>query len=210
MLVRWIANSFVVSTLVTVGVLITSALAGYAFSHLEFWGKNLFFIFVLGTLMIPFEATIVPNFLFVQWLGWTDTYQGLIVPFTASAFGIFLLRQYFMTIPRELHEAAVIDGCGRTRYLWSFLLPLARPALATLALYTFLTTWNQFYWPLLVTNSSEWRTTQLGIAIFRNSEANVLNYQMAATLIILIPTLLPLIFGQRQLIRGLTAGILKG
>nr|MBA2679327.1 carbohydrate ABC transporter permease [Ktedonobacteraceae bacterium] len=102
-----------------------------------------------------------------------------------------------------------LDGCGHFRYLWSFILPLARPALATVALYTFLSTWNQFYWPLLVTDSSQWRTTQIGITIFHSSEIQILNTQMAATLIILIPTLLPLIFGQRQLVRGLTAGILK-
>jgi ABC-type Fe3+ transport system permease subunit len=134
----------------------------------------------------------------------------LIVPFLASGFGIFLLRQYFLTIPRDLYEAAVIDGCGRTRYLWAILLPLSRPALGTLAVYAFLNTWNQYYWPLLVTDSTEWRTTQVGIAVFRSSEIAVYNLQMAATLIVLCPTLLLLILGQRQLVRGLTAGALKG
>lgn len=208
-LVRWIINSFVVSSLVTIGVMFTSSLAAYAFTYLDFWGKNIFFVIALGTLMIPFEATIVPNFLFISRLGWNDSYQGLVAPFLAGGFGIFLLRQYFSTLPRELREAAMLDGCGHTRYLWSFLLPLARPALATLGLYTFLSTWNQFYWPLLVTDSSQWRTTQIGIAIFHSNEVQVLNAQMAATLIILIPTLIPLLLGQRQLVRGLTAGILK-
>lgn len=208
-LIRWIINSFVVSLLVTVGVLFTSSLAAYAFSYLNFWWKQGFFFIILGTLMIPFEATIVPNFLLILHLNWNDSYQGLVIPFLASGFGIFLLRQYFLTIPRELQEAAKLDGCGHMRYLWSFILPLARPALATVALYTFLSTWNQFYWPLLVTDSSQWRTTQIGITIFHSSEVQILNTQMAATLIILIPTLLPLIFGQRQLVRGLTAGILK-
>ncbi|MBE3561250.1 MAG: carbohydrate ABC transporter permease [Ktedonobacteraceae bacterium] len=209
-LLRWILNSFVVSSLVTVGVLTTSSLAAYAFAYLEFWGKPVFFFITLGTLMIPFEATIVPNYLFISRLGWHDSYQGLVVPFLASGFGIFFLRQYFLTIPYELREAAKLDGCGHTRYLWSFLLPLSRPALATLGLYTFLSTWNQFYWPLLITDSSPWRTTQIGIAIFHSNEVQVLNTQMAATLIILIPTFLPLFFGQRQLVRGLTAGVLKG
>jgi ABC-type glycerol-3-phosphate transport system permease component len=208
-LIRWIINSFVVSLLVTIGVLITSSLAAYAFASLEFWGKQIFFIVALGTLMIPFEATIVPNYLLISRLNWNDSYQGLVVPFLASGFGIFLLRQYFLTIPRELYEAARLDGCGRTRYLWSILLPVSRPALATLGLYTFLNTWNQFYWPLLVTDSSLWRTTQVGISIFHSNEVQVLNMQMAAAIIILIPTLLPLIVGQRQLVRGLTAGILK-
>lgn len=208
-LINWIINSFVVSLSVTAGVIITSSLAAYAFATLEFWGKSLLFILTLGTLMIPFEATIIPNFLFIARMGWIDSYQGLIVPFLASGFGIFLLRQYFLTVPRELYEAARLDGCGRTRYLWSFLLPISKPALATLGLYTFLSTWNQFYWPLLVTDASKWRTTQVGITIFHSNEVQVLNTQMAATLLIVIPTIIPLIFGQRQLVRGLTAGIFK-
>jgi sn-glycerol 3-phosphate transport system permease protein len=207
---RWILNSFIVATVVTIGQLITSSLAGYALATLNFPGKIFFFFFVLGTLMIPFEATIIPNYLLVANWGWKDSYQGLIVPFLATGFGIFLMRQYFMTIPRDLYEAAVIDGCGRTRYLWSILLPLSRPAVATLAVYTFLSTWNQYYWPLLITDQSEWRTTQTGIAVFRPAEANIYNVQMAATIIVMLPTLVLLIIAQRQLVRGLTAGALKG
>jgi sn-glycerol 3-phosphate transport system permease protein len=191
---RWILNSFVVSVAVTLGQLLTSALAAYALANLRF----------------PAKPCFIPNYLTITAWGWKDTYQGLIVPFLASGFGIFLLRQYFLTIPRELYEAAVIDGCGRTRYLWSVLLPLSRPALGTLAVYAFLNTWNQYYWPLLVTDSTEWRTTQVGIAVFRSSEIAVYNLQMAATLIVLFPTLLLLILGQRQLVRGLTEGALKG
>jgi ABC-type glycerol-3-phosphate transport system permease component len=207
---RWILNSFVVSVAVTLGQLLTSALAAYALANLRFPAKSFFFFVFLGTLMIPWESTIIPNYLAVTSWGWKDTYQGLIVPFLASGFGIFLLRQYFLTIPRDLYEAAVIDGCGRTRYLWSILLPLSRPVLGTLAVYAFLNTWNQYYWPLLVTDSTEWRTTQVGIAVFRSSEIAVYNLQMAATLIVLCPTLLLLILGQRQLVRGLTEGAVKG
>jgi ABC-type glycerol-3-phosphate transport system permease component len=207
---RWILNSFVVSVAVTLGQLITSALAAYALANLRFPAKSFFFFVFLGTLMIPWESTIIPNYLAITSWGWKDTYQGLIMPFLASGFGIFLLRQYFLTIPRDLYEAAVIDGCGRTRYLWSILLPLSRPALGTLAVYAFLNTWNQYYWPLLVTDSTEWRTTQVGITVFRSSEIAVYNLQMAATLIVLFPTLLLLILGQRQLVRGLTEGAVKG
>jgi ABC-type glycerol-3-phosphate transport system permease component len=207
---HWILNSFVVSIAVTLGQLITSALAAYALANLRFPAKSVFFFAFLGTLMIPWESTIIPNYLSITAWGWKDTYQGLIVPFLASGFGIFLLRQYFLTIPRELYEAAVIDGCSRTRYLWAVLLPLSRPALGTLAVYAFLNTWNQYYWPLLVTDSTEWRTTQVGIAVFRSSEIAVYNLQMAATLIVLFPTLILLILGQRQLVRGLTEGALKG
>jgi sn-glycerol 3-phosphate transport system permease protein len=209
-LTRWIVNSFVVALAVTLGQLITSALAAYALATMNFPGKIFFFFFFLGTLMIPWESTIIPNYLTVTRLGWKDSYQGLIAPFLAGGFGIFLLRQYFLTIPRDLYEAAVLDGCGYGRYLWSILLPLSRPALATLAVYTFLNTWNQYYWPLLIVDSPEWRTTQIGITAFRSSEVTVYNLQMASTLIVMLPTLILLVLGQRQLVRGLTAGALKG
>jgi sn-glycerol 3-phosphate transport system permease protein len=209
-LIRWIVNSFVVSLAVTLGQLITSALAAYALANINFRGKIFFFFFVLGTLMIPWESTIIPNYLAVTRLGWKDSYQGLIAPFVAGGFGIFLLRQYFLTLPRDLYEAAVLDGCGHARYLWSILLPLSRPALATLAVYTFLNTWNQYYWPLLIVDSPEWRTTQIGITAFRSSEVTVYNLQMASTLIVMLPTLILLVLGQRQLVRGLTSGALKG
>lgn len=207
---RWILNSFVVALAVTLGQLITCSLAAYALALLNFPGKTFFFFLILGTLMIPWEATVVPNYLTVVGLGWKDSYQGLIAPFLASGFGIFLLRQYFLTIPRELYEAAVLDGCGRTRYLWSVLLPLSRPALGTLAVYAFLNTYNQYYWPLLVTDSPEWRTTQVGITAFKSTEVALFNLQMAGTIIVMLPTLLLLVIGQRQLVRGLTAGALKG
>jgi sn-glycerol 3-phosphate transport system permease protein len=207
---RWVLNSFVVAGIVTVGQLITSSLAAYALATLTFPGKTLFFFLFLATLLIPWEATIVPNYLTVVGLGWKDSFQALFAPFLASGFGIFLLRQYFMTIPRDLFEAAVIDGCSRTRYLWAILLPLSRPALGTLAVYAFLNTYNQYYWPLLVTDSPEWRTTQVGITAFRSTEIALYNLQMAGTLIVMIPTLLLLVIGQRQLIAGLTSGALKG
>ena len=209
-LTRWIVNSFVVALAVTLGQFVTSALAAFALATMSFPAKVVFFFVFLGTLMIPWESTIIPNYLAITRLGWKDSYQGLIVPFLASGFGIFLLRQYFLTIPRDLYEAAVLDGCGPARYLWSILLPLSRPALATLAVYTFLNTWNQYYWPLLIVDSPEWRTTQIGITAFRSSEVTIYNLQMASTIIVMLPTLILLVLGQRQLVRGLTAGALKG
>lgn len=209
-LLRWILNSFVVATGVTVGVLVTSSLMAYALSFLNFPGRAVLLFVALGSLMVPFEATLIPNYLFIARIQWTDTYQGLILPFVASGFGIFLLRQYFLTLPRDLYDAAMVDGCGQIRYLLYIVVPLSRPALATLAVYTFLNTWNQFYWPLLVTNAPEWRTTQVGITVFRNFEYAVFNTQMAATLLVMLPTLILLIIGQRQLVSGLTAGALKG
>jgi sn-glycerol 3-phosphate transport system permease protein len=123
LLTRWIVNSFVVALAVMLGQLVTSTLAAYALANMNFWGKAFFFFFFLGTLMIPWESTIIPNYLFVTRLGWKDSYQGLIAPFLAGGFGIFLLRQYFLTIPRDLYEAAALDGCGHGRYLWSILVP---------------------------------------------------------------------------------------
>jgi sn-glycerol 3-phosphate transport system permease protein len=210
-IIRWIVNSFVAAFGVTLGVLISSSLFAYVLAYFNFPGKTLLLFIALGSLMVPFEATLIPNYLLVTQWGWTNTYQGLIVPFIASGFGIFLMRQYFLTLPRELYDAAMVDGCSRFRYLWLILLPLSRPALATLAVYTFLGTWNQFYWPLLVTSTTEWRTTQVGITIFRSFEGGaIFNMQMAATLIVMFPTLLLLVLGQRQLVSGLTAGALKG
>ena len=209
-LTRWIINSFVVSLAVTLGQLITSALAAYALANIDFPWKPLFFFVFLGSLMIPWESTIIPNYLTITRLGWKDSYQGLIIPFMASGFGVFLLRQHFKAIPRDLYEAAVIDGCSSTRYLWSILVPLSRPALATLAVYTFLNTWNQYYWPLLIVDSPEWRTTQIGITAFRSSEVTIYNLQMASTIIVMLPTLILLVLGQRHLVSGLTAGALKG
>jgi ABC-type glycerol-3-phosphate transport system permease component len=209
-LLRWIGNSFFVALVTMFGVLITSSLAAYALSMPGFALTRVVFFICLGTLMIPFEATIIPNYLFVSSLGWRDSYQGLIVPFLASGFGIFLLRQYFMTIPRELYEAAQLDGCSRFGYLWRILLPLSGPALATLAIYSFLGTYNAYYWPLLITDNTAWRTTQVGITVFRNIEYQFFNTQLAANLIVMLPTLLLLAIGQRQLVRGLTAGALKG
>jgi len=207
---RWILNSFVVAALVTAGQVLTSALAAYPLALLRFPGRTLFFLFFLGSLMIPWESTIIPNYLTIASLHWKDSYQGLVVPFLVSGFGIFLLRQSYMTLPKELYEAAALEGCSRTRYLSSFLLPLSRPALATLAIYSFLTTWNQYYWPLLVIDNPVWRTGQVGITAFRSSEIASFNLQMAANLVVMAPTLILLVFGQKQFVRGLTAGALKG
>ncbi len=207
---RWIVNSFVVATVTMISVMLTSSLTAYALAMPGFGLKKWVFFFCLGTLMIPFEATIIPNFLFVSGLGWRDSYQGLIAPFLASGFGIFLLRQYFLRIPRELYEAAQLDGCSRFGYLWRILLPLSGPALSTLGVYSFLGAYNAYYWPLLISDNTAWRTTQVGITVFRNIEYQFFNTQMAANLIVMLPTLILLVAGQQQLVRGLTAGALKG
>ena len=207
---RFLYNSFVQSGIVTLGQIITASLAAYAFAFIPFKGRNLTFFIFLATLMIPWEVTIIPNFQTVRQLRWTDTFQGLTAPFLATAFGTFLLRQSFMTIPRELYDAAVMDGAGHLRYLSTVVLPLSRPALGTLAVYSFVNSWNQFFWPLLVTNDKMMRTVQIGIAMLQAEESTQWNIVMAGAVLALLPTFLLLLFGQKQLIRGLTAGALKG
>lgn len=209
-LLRYLTNSVVQSSLVMIGQLVTASLAAFAFTFIDFKGRNIFFLVFLSTMMIPWEATIIPNYLTIKQLGWTDTYQGLAVPFMATGFGTFLLRQFFLKIPRELHDAATIDGCSDLRFLVTIVLPLARPALGTLAIYSFLQTYNQYLWPLLITNNPRMRTAQIGIALLQDEERLMINVIMAGVMLILLPTLALFVVGNRQLIRGLTAGAVKG
>ena len=207
---RYLLNSFIVSTAVVIGQLITASFAAYAFAFLVFRGRNVLFFLFLSTLMIPWEATIIPNYMTIRSLGWLDTYQGLAVPFMATAFGTFLLRQAFLQIPRELWDSARIDGASSFRFLRSMVVPLARPALGTVAIYGFLSTYNQYFWPLLITNETLMRTTQVGIAQLRFEESLRWGLVMAGVIMVAVPTLALLVLGQRQLIRGLTAGAVKG
>ncbi|MDQ2914898.1 MAG: carbohydrate ABC transporter permease [Chloroflexota bacterium] len=207
---RYLLNSFIVSTAVVFGQLITASLAAYAFSFLAFRGRQALFFVFLSTLMIPWEATIIPNYITIRSLGWLDTYQGLAVPFMATAFGTFLLRQSFLQIPRELWDAARIDGASSLRFFVSTVIPLSRPILGTVAIYGFLSTYNQYFWPLLVTNQTLMRTTQVGIAQLRFEETLRFGLVMAGVMMVAVPTLALLVLGQRQLVRGLTAGAVKG
>lgn len=209
-LLRYLTNSIVQSSLVMVGQLVTASLAAYAFAFIDFKGRNVMFLVFLSTMMIPWEATIIPNYLTVRALGWNDTFMGLAVPFMATAFGTFLLRQFFLTIPRELQDAATIDGASSLRFLFTIVLPLARPALGTLAVYSFLQTYNQYLWPLLITNDQQMRTVQIGIALLQDEERFMFNTVMAGVVLVLLPTFILFIVGNRQLIRGLTAGAVKG
>lgn len=207
---RFLWNSAVQSTMTTVAVLITSALAAYAFAYLEFPFKRLIFGIILATMMVTGEVTIIPNYMTIHTLGWTDTYWGLTVPFFATGFGIFLLRQFFLQIPRELYDAAVIDGCSRLRYLFMVVLPLSRPAMGTLAVWNFLSTWNQYFWPLIVTNRPLMRTVQIGIAMLRDEEGDHWHVIMAGVIVVTAPAIILFVLFQKQLVRGMTSGALKG
>jgi sn-glycerol 3-phosphate transport system permease protein len=209
-LLRYLGNSVVQSTIVTLSHLVLGSLAAYAFAFIPFRGKQIVFLLFLSTMMIPWEATLIPNYLMIGRLHWKDTFQGLAAPFMATAFGTFLLRQFFLSIPKDLQDAATIDGCGHLRFLITIVAPLARPALGTLAVYSFLQTYNQYTWPLLITNKPEMRTVQIGLALLQDEERFMWNVVMAGVVMILIPTFTLFIAGNRQLIRGLTAGAVKG
>lgn len=209
-LARYMLNSLIMSGVIVIGQLVTAALAAYAFAYLRFPGRTLLFVLFLSTLMVPWEVSIVPNFQTIQWLGWLDSYQALTVPFLATGLGTFLLRQHFLTIPQELRDAAAIDGYGHIRFLFFVVLPLSRAVLAALAVFGFLQAWNQYLWPLLVTNEDNMRTVQIGLAQLRGREVDTFNITMAATVISALPMLIMLVLFQRQLVRGLTAGAIKG
>jgi len=207
---RYLLNSLVVSAAVTLGQIATASLSGYAFAFLRFPGRAALFALFMSTMMVPWEVTLIPNYLTIRSLRLLDSYPGLILPFLATAFGTFLLRQFFLQIPRELEDAARIDGCGRFRFFWSIALPLARPGLLTLGAYTFLNTWNQYLWPLLVTNTRLMRTVQIGVRFLMNEEGMQYHRIMAGVVLCMLPALVILLWGQRYLVRGLMAGGIKG
>lgn len=210
-LMHYLIVSFWMSFIVMVGQLIVSSLSAFAFVFIPFKGRDLIFYLFLATMLIPWEATIIPNFLTILNLGWVNTYQGLTVPFFALPFGIFLLRQHFLTIPKELWESAQMDGCSRFRFYWKFALPLSKSSLSALGIYGFLTTWNMYLWPLLVTDSDKVRPVQIGLKmLIANESSSSWNMVMAAVISILLPTLLLLFIGLKWIREGLTAGAIKG
>lgn len=209
-IIRFIVNSFVTSSIITVGNLITSCMAAYAFAFLRFTGRKILFGLFMATMMIPWEVTVIPNYLTVRSWGWLDSYQGLTVPFLATAFGTFLMRQFFLQLPKELMEAARIDGCGHIRIFASLAVPLSMPGLATLGIYSFLNHWNMYLWPLLITNSESMRTVQIGISMLQFADVTAWNVVMAGIVLVMLPSLVLLAVGLGRLVGGLTAGALKG
>lgn len=206
---RFYLNSLFVAIAVTVGQTLTSALAAYAFARLDFPGRDRMFLAYLATMMIPGAVLIVPTFLLMRWLDWFDTYWALIVPAMFSAYGTFMLRQFFMTLPRDLEDAARIDGCGKLRVWLHVILPLSKPALATLATFTFLGSWEAFQWPLFATKSMDMRVLQVGLSTFQDKYDVQYNLLMAAALIVMIPTLIVFIFNQRFFTKGIVMSGLK-
>jgi multiple sugar transport system permease protein len=206
----WIFNSLKVTLSVTIGVLITSSMAAYAFARINFPGRNVLFYMYLGALMIPGWVMLVPNFVLMRHLGWIDTHWALIIPAIGQPFGTFLLRQFFLTIPKELEEAARVDGAGHFQIFTQIILPLSMPALATLFVFQFLAIWNEFLWPLIVLNSPEKFTVPLGLAFLNTAHSTDWTRLMAGSMILLVPVILLFVVAQRYYVRGIALTGLKG
>lgn len=207
---RYLVNSAIVTTVITIGQVATAILAGYAFAFLEFPLKRTLFLVFLATLMVPFEITIVTNLSTINDLGWYNSYPGLAVPFLATGFGAFLMRQAFLQVPRDLQDAASLDGYGHWRFMAKVAVPLARPAVAALSVFAFLGAWNQYLWPLLVTKDEKYRTVQIGLKQLRATSVDQVNVTFAGVIIAALPLVILLLLFQKQLVRGLTAGAVKG
>ena len=207
---RWFANSMIAASGHTLIVLVTASLAGYALARMRFPGKNLAFAVIIGTLFIPQFVFIMPNYLIVDYFGWLDTLLAVLVPGAAGAFGVFFLRQFFLSLPRELEEAALIDGANRFQIFLRIILPLSRPPLATLAVLSFLTNWNDFLWPVYVLISPEVQTLPPGLATLQGAYNTNYPVIMAGGVLASIPVLIIFFIAQRYIIEGVSRSGLKG
>jgi sn-glycerol 3-phosphate transport system permease protein len=207
---RFLVNSFIMSVGIMIGQLILGSLAAFSFVFFNYRVKGVLFMLLLATMMIPGESIVISNYMTIGDLHWYDTYQALILPGTASALSLFFLRQAFLGIPKELYEVSKIDGCGNFRFYLQILLPLSKGHLGALGIYAYLGAWNQYLWPLLVTNKTKMRTVQVGISLLQNSESISVNLVMAGIMIVLLPSIIIFFVGQKQILSGMFAGALKG
>lgn len=206
---RWLFNSVFVSSLATLLVLTLSSMAAFAFSRLRFRFREPLFYLMLATMLVPGQVSLIPVFLIVSKLGLFNTYAGLVVPGLGNAFGVFLLRQFFARIPHELEEAAVLDGATTPRIYWNVIMPLAKPALATLGIFTFIGSWNDFVWPLLVTSDVDMRTLPVGLNIFQGQYATTYGTTMAAAVVTTVPMVVAFLIFQRRITEGIALTGLK-
>jgi len=208
---RYAFNSIVVTTAIIISQLFFASLAAYVFACIEFPGRDVIFLLFLMTMMVPMQVVVVPTFLVFKVFGWIDTYWALIVPFLVNAFGIFLIRQSFLAIPQDLLDAARIDGAGHWRILWNVLVPNTHPAYLSFALLTFTWRWNDYFWPLIMTNSTEMRTLPVGLVFLRTSEGSIdWNVVMAAATFVIVPVMVLFIFLQRYFVQGVISSGVKG
>ena len=207
---RFLINSVIVGVISTVLQVATSAMAAYAFARMHFRGSNALFVLYLATLMVPFQVTIVPLFIEMKYLGLIDTYPGLILPSIVSAFGTFFLRQAFLTLPKELEEAAFIDGAGYWTVFTRIVLPLAKPTLATFGIFAFMASWNSYLWPLVIISSTKLMTLPVGLAGLQGEHFTAWNLVMAGTTISVVPIILVYLVAQKQIVRGVVLSGVKG
>lgn len=225
---RYLINSIIQSGLIVILQIVFSVFAAFAFSFLEFPGRDLMFYAIVGSLMVPFQLTFIPNFILVSGLPDTcmavmgelsmcdslgaNSYFGLVIPFAASAFGVFLLRQFFLSLPRDLHDSALIDGASNFRFLWQIVVPLSRGSISAFGIFAFLGAWSQYLWPLIITNEQQMRTIQIGIRFFLFDQERGVEWGplMAGAVIVMLPTLLIFLVAQRQLVKGIAMTGLKG
>lgn len=203
-------NSAIVSLAITAGELVTTILAAYAFSQMDFKGRDALFMLLVATMMVPGEILIIPNYVTLADLGWINTYKALILPWCASVFSIFLLKQQFSSIPAAYYKAARIDGCRRFRYLITVMVPMSKPAIVAIALLKLINSWNSYMWPLIVTNTNEMRTLPVALAAFSTEAGILYNTLMAFSLMIISPILLVYFFARKYIIRGVSSAGLKG
>lgn len=199
---RYFFNSVFISSMTMIGEVITCIFAGYAFAKMRFFGKHVLFMLVLATFMIPGHMLLVPSYVLIRGLGWYDTYWALIMPWVTSAFGIFLMRQFFRTLPDELWDAARMDGCPRIRYLLQIAVPLVRPGIATVALLQFINSWNSFLWVLVMTDSPLMRTIPVGLRFFQMEAGTEYPQLMAASTMAIVPIIILFFFAQKHFVRG--------
>ncbi|WP_328606917.1 carbohydrate ABC transporter permease [Amycolatopsis sp. NBC_00345] len=207
---RWFTNSLIVSAVAVASNLLFGSLGGYAFARMRFAGSRVMLVLMLATMAVPFQLTMIPTFLVMKKLGLIDTLGALIVPSLVTPFAVFLLRQFFLSLPRELEEAAWIDGCSRLRVLFRIVLPLSRPALSTVAVLTFLSTWNDLTWPLIAVNHDTQYTLQLGLSTFQGQHHTEWAAVMAGNVITVLPVLLAFLAAQKTFIQSITSSGLKG
>ena len=206
---RYYFNTIFVTLFVVAGVLVTSSLAAYAFARMKFWGRDNIFVLFLSMMMVPQPVYIVPSYIVLVKLGWIDTYQALIIPWLAHIFSIFLLRQHFKTIPNDLYDAAIIDGCSRFAFLWRIMLPLSKAVLVAVVIFTIVGTWNSFLWPLVMTNTPEVRPLQVGLARFSQEQGTNHELMMAAAAFSIAPLIVAYFFAQKQIIQSLATSGMK-
>ncbi|TBL68489.1 carbohydrate ABC transporter permease [Paenibacillus thalictri] len=207
---RFLFNSLFVTVITTIGVAFTSIFAGYALGRLQFKGRDFIFLLILGTMMIPHQATMIPSYILLNWFGWINEYKALIIPHMVYPFAIFVIRNFLLSLPKELEEAAMIDGCSRNQTLFRIILPNIKPALATVVIFTFTYNWNDFFYPLVMTKTNEMRTAQVGLAVLKSQFPMEWPMLMAATVLTSIPVFLIYFSFQRFFVKGVVGSAVKG